>query len=94
MDIKANLTRKPFDIYHRKNTSTKTCDSDIENSNSSQHLTFIEGHRGIDYVPENTLKAYQAAMDAQCDCIELDVRKFKIFLNFLFFFQLILSNIE
>jgi glycerophosphoryl diester phosphodiesterase len=59
--------RKPFDIYHRKNSY------EAITSENSSHLTFIEGHRGIDYKPENTLLAYKTAIEAQCDCIELDV---------------------
>lgn len=60
-----NIRRKPFEIFFRKNKNI----TDIKNS----HFTYIEGHRGIDYEPENTLNAFKSAIETQCDSIELDV---------------------
>jgi len=44
-----------------------------KNSENLNHKTFIEGHRGVFDKVENTLKAFKAAIDIECDCIELDV---------------------
>ena len=38
------------------------------------HIPFIEGHRGVNKeYPENTLRAFQNALDNEIDGVELDV---------------------
>lgn len=64
----------------------KQCDStEITQTNLIDHFpipnngnTFVVAHRGAHIgIPENTLAAYQKAIDLECDFVEIDIRKTK-----------------
>jgi len=43
-----------------------------------QGNTYVVAHRGVhNGIPENTLAAYQKAIDLGCDFVEIDIRKTK-----------------
>lgn len=62
-------------IFSQKSLAQKTATNFPEPKNKS---TYVIAHRGVhNGIPENSLPAYQKAIDLGCDFIEIDARETK-----------------